>query len=46
MNDIFDQMDSANDDRLFLNEYPHYVGDVPYIYYLDFDWKLSDAAID
>jgi len=46
MNDIFDQMDLANDDNLFLNEYPHHVDDVPHIYYLDFDWKLSDAAID
>jgi len=46
MNDIFDKMDSVNDDNFFLNEYLHHVGDVPYIYYLDFDWKLSDAAID
>jgi len=46
MNDIFDQMDLANDDNFFLNEYPHHVDDVPCIYYLDFDWKLSDAAID
>jgi len=46
MNGIFDIMDLANDDNFFLNEYPHHVGDVPYIYYLDFDWKLSDVAID
>jgi len=44
MNDIFDRMDLTNDDDLFLNEYPNCV-DVPYIYYLDFDWNLSDAAI-
>jgi len=37
MNDIFDQMDSANDNDFFLNEYPHQVDDVPRIYYLDFD---------
>jgi len=28
-----------------LNENPHHVDDVPRIYYLDLDWKLSDAAI-
>jgi len=36
----------ANDDNLFLNEYPHCADDVPHIYYLDFDWRLSDAAIN
>jgi len=46
MNDIFDKMDSEDDDDFYLNEYPNCVDDVPYIYYLDFDWKLSDAAIN
>jgi len=45
MNDIFDRMDLANGDDFFLNEYLNCV-DVPYIYYLDFDWNLSDVAID
>jgi len=46
MNYIFDKMDLANDDNLFLNEYPHCADNVPHIYYLDFDWKLSDVAIN
>jgi len=46
MNDIFDKMDSVDDDDFFLNEYPHCVDNVSHIYYLDFDWNLSDSAIN
>jgi len=42
VNDILDK----DKDNFFLNEYPHHVDDVPHIYSLDFDWNLSDVAID
>jgi len=42
VNEILDE----DGDNFFLNEYPNCVDDVPYIYSLDFDWHLSDAAID
>jgi len=42
VNEILDE----DGDNFFLNEYPHCADDVPYIYSLDFDWHLSDTAID
>jgi len=42
VNEILDE----DGNNFFLNEYPHCADDVPYIYSLDFDWNLSDAAID
>jgi len=42
VNDILDE----DKNNFFLNEYLHHVDEVPHIHSLDFDWKLSDAAID
>jgi len=42
INDILDQ----DKNNFFLNEYPHHADDVAHIYSLDFDWNLSDVAID
>jgi len=42
VNDILDE----DEDNFFLNNHLHHADDVPHIYSLDFDWNLSDAAID
>jgi len=42
VNEILDE----DEDNFFLNEYLHHVDNIPHIYSLDFDWNLSDVAID